>query len=389
MTPGAPVGPTCGDAGCGWEPTVTFSFDGGAALYGSARPIDILFVVDDTPAMVGVEASLVAQLATFAQVFQALPLGPPAMHVAFVPATLPSADCAPPSPHGTTCGLAAGDQFFSVDFCGIDQNGSGTPGDAFTCLGSFGAQGCGPPQPLEAARRALGGDPAGGALTGRSSFIGAGSSLQIVFVTAQDDASTRNGELAALGDYVTFFKSLTADPANDLLISVIGPERCASGAPVAATPTPRLDQVAGAVGPNGVAVSICDANLAVAFRASAAQSGVLILPPCLAGIKDTDPVSPGIQPDCFVDDEVVEADGSQRRTRLTVCDPDAPVPPCLSLLSADAPGAPIINKCLPGSLAPYVLRAADPVSTCGPYSTHDRVTCVTCADPNDPACAGP
>jgi hypothetical protein len=237
--PAPAIAPSCEDAGCGWQPVVTSSFEEGRAVYSSERSIDILFVIDDTPAMAGVEANLVAQYSVFAQVFQALPLGTPPMHVAFVPATLPSSDCSPPAPRGAICGIASPDQYLTVDYCGVNQSTSGSLGDAFACLGNFGAQGCGTSQPLEAARRVLGGSLSGGMLTGRSSFLTAGARLQIVFVSAKDDASTRDGALVPVSDYVQFFKSLTADPANDVLVSFIGPEGCPSGAPVTATPTPR------------------------------------------------------------------------------------------------------------------------------------------------------
>jgi hypothetical protein len=121
------VGPavlSCGDAGCGWEPVVTSSFQEGRAVYSS--PIDILFVIDDTPAIAGIEPNLVAQYSLFAQVFQALPLGVPPMHVAFVPATLPSSDCSPPALRGAICNIAPPDQFLTVDYCGVNQSTSGS-----------------------------------------------------------------------------------------------------------------------------------------------------------------------------------------------------------------------------------------------------------------------
>lgn len=378
--------PSCGDAGCGWQPVVTTTFTSGAASIPSIGPsgkeIDILFVVDDTPGIAGVEANLVVQYSVFAQVFQALPLGAPPMHVAFVPATLPSSDCSPPDVRGAICGIAPPDQFLTVDYCGVDQNSSGSLGDTFACLGNFGAQGCGTSQPLEAARRALSGDPGGGALTGRASFVSPGARLQIVLVTAQDDASTQDGSPVPVSDYIGFFKSLTADPADDVLVSVIGPEGCPSGAAVAAAATPRLDEVMGAFGPNGVAVSICDPSLTSAFEASAAQLGILLKPPCLGGIKDIDPTQPGLQPDCSVYDQIVEADHSRQAIAIPLCDLAAPVVPCLSFLPPDA-----TNFCQAGSWAISVVSGPDPVATCGPLSQTVRVTCVTCADPAE-ACGG-
>jgi hypothetical protein len=96
-------------------------------------------------------------------------------------------------------------------------------------------------------------------------------------------------------------------------------------------------------------------------------------------------LQPGVQADCTVDDTVIQSDGSQVTTTLSVCDPVAPVPPCLSFLAADNPS----NFCSPQGQALVVLRPPVAAGACGPYSTRDRVTCVTCADPADPACAGP
>jgi hypothetical protein len=224
-----PAEPSCGDAGCAWQPVVTTTFPGGATQGGFSRPIDALFVVDDSPAMAGLASGLAAQYALFAQVFQALPWGPPPLHVAFISATVPSSDCTSPGPRNAICGLTAPDQFLTAEFCDADQNSLGTLGDTFACLGSFGAQGCGTSQPLEAARRALGGDPAGGALFGRTPFVNPASQLLIVFVTAQDDASTQNGASVPVEDYLSFFRGLSASPFNDLFISVIGPEGCPAG----------------------------------------------------------------------------------------------------------------------------------------------------------------
>jgi hypothetical protein len=361
---------------------VTASFETGPAVYPSAQPIDILFVIDDTPAMAGVQASLMAQYSVFAQVFQALAFGSPPMHVAFIPATVPSSDCSPPDIRSAPCGLVPPDQFLSAEFCDVDQNSPGSLGDAFACLGNFGAQGCGTPQPLEAARRAL-----GGALTGRSSFLHPGARLQIVFVSAEDDASTRDGALVPVSDYVQFFKSLTADPPNDVLVSFIGPEGCPSGASVTATSTPRLDQVTNAFGDGGVAVSVCDPFLAAAFSAAAAQIGILILVPCIEGIKDTDLTQPGLQPDCTIEAKITGADGSETLTSLAVCDPETPLPPCLSF-SANQ----VFHSCSAGGYPPSVLLATDPNAGCGPsavYAVQVQVACRTCADPADPSCAGP
>jgi hypothetical protein len=378
-----PAEPSCGDAGCGWAPVVTTSFERGAAMSGSG-PIDVLFVIDDSPAMAGVVGGLAAQYSVFAQVFQAFPVGAPPLHAAFISATVPSGDCTPPSPRNAICGVTSPDQFLSAEYCGADQNTTGALDDTFACLGSFGAQGCGTPQPLEAARRALGGDPSGGALFGRTPFVNPAAPLLIVFVTAQDDASMQNGALVPVEDYRTFFAGLSTSSGDNLLISVIGPEGCPAGGAVAAAPTPRLDQLAASVGDTGVSISICDASLAPALAPVAEHLGVLFKPPCLEGIKDTDPVQAGVQPDCTVEETDIQSDGSQTTTILSFCDPVTPVPPCLSFMAADDP----LNSCSSRGQALIIQRPPVAARACGPYSARDRVTCATCVDPADSACAG-
>lgn len=242
--------------------------------------------------------------------------------------------------------MAAPDAFLTADNCEVDPNATQSVQDTFSCLSDFGAQSCGTAEPLEAMRRALGGDPSGGALTGRASFVSPGAELAVVFIAGQDDASARDGALVLVRDYVTFLQSLSTDPLNEIAVSLVGPEGCPAGGAVAPTPTPRLDEIVASVGSNGVALPVCDMSLANALQNLTLSSGVLYKPPCLAGIKDTDPDQPGLQPDCVVEDKIVEADGSEVTRTLPICDPTATVTPCLSLVSAGA-----IQNCSPGRFA--------------------------------------
>jgi hypothetical protein len=61
-----PATPSCAAAACAW-PTVTASFK-----TTSVQQLDLLFVVDDTPAVAGVVSKLVAQYPVFAQVLESL-----------------------------------------------------------------------------------------------------------------------------------------------------------------------------------------------------------------------------------------------------------------------------------------------------------------------------
>jgi len=365
------LGGGCPDSACS-SPSVVFDF---STAYGN-QELDMLVVVDDTPAVAGVAATIPARLAAYADVLPTLvPGGQPPLHVAVISGTIPSDGCAPPASRAAGCGVAAPDQFLASKFCGTGPNFSGAVSDAFACLADFGATGCGTFQPLEAVHRVLAG-PADGALAGNTPFFTPGAALAVVIVAGQDDASAPDGTLKPAADYVA---ELTALAPLSLYPIVIGPPGCPIGGAVPPVYTPRLNQLVSAG--NGVAQSICDPSFKPSLTALATRSGVLDeeMRPCMKGVRDMDPGQPGLQPSCVTQDDVTEADGTHVPSVLPMCDDTASVLPCLQVVPD--PG-PLRNGCW----VPQIKRPPDDVAACGPQATFDRITCAACLDSSSPGC---
>ena len=224
--PASPGG--CGELPCDSQRSFTRTFQTSA----TAR-LDLLFVVDDTPAIAPYTASVTTALSAFATTLTVQPGREPSLHVRFVPATVPSPDC-PAASRAVACGVA--DETLQTGLCGSDPSFPGGLSDAFACLGDRGANGCGTLQPLEAARRAL---------AAAGDFLRPDAYLAIIVVAGADDAS-----MSPVDTYVDFIKSLKVDPANQLFASVIAP--AAPACSDAATGEPvRLGAFARAFGRNG------------------------------------------------------------------------------------------------------------------------------------------
>jgi len=113
-------GSDCRDGTC--SATLNFSF----ATGGVAQRLDLLVVVDDTPAIAAVAPGNPAKFARYPDVIARFrPGGPPPIHVAFISGTAPSAGCTPPPNRAASCGVAAPDQFLATGFCGFDPDFTG------------------------------------------------------------------------------------------------------------------------------------------------------------------------------------------------------------------------------------------------------------------------
>jgi hypothetical protein len=185
--------------------------DGGSPKL-DPNALDILFVIDDSPAMAAIQQKLSAQLPVFMQILQNLPEGVPSLHVAVI-----SSDMGAPSDTSTGCSaagdqgaflnrpegtctattLTAGASYLADDPLGISKNfqladpeGLAT---VFQCIGLLGAGGCGFPQPLAAIDRALGADGLGPAPLRDQGFLRDDAHLEIVIISNQDDCSAPAG----------------------------------------------------------------------------------------------------------------------------------------------------------------------------------------------------
>jgi hypothetical protein len=183
--------------------------------------LDILFMIDDSSSMTAMQQKLLAQLPTFMQTLQALPMGLPSIHVAVV-----SSDMGAPSDQGIAIGCDSTGQAgafqiaprgtcvsndFSVatDTSWISDNASGTEknfSDAdpagiakvFSCIALLGSSGCGFEHQLASIDRALGADNPdayGNAQppSTNAGFVRDGAYLAIIMLTNEDDCSAPAG----------------------------------------------------------------------------------------------------------------------------------------------------------------------------------------------------
>jgi hypothetical protein len=353
----------------------------------SSSQLDVLFVVDDSAAIAGFLPALTVSYPQMADLLQAIPtpqsqLGPapnspPSLHVGFVPASFGAAagECPTSEVRAAACALPPRDQFLATSACGTQPNFGGSLESEFSCMSSFGIEGCDRPQPFAAIRRALGGDPRGGALDGRTSFLRDSAALQIVIVSAQDDASGSTGGLEDVASFADFLKALRPDP-NRLMVSVIGPPSDCSLNPPPASAVPRLSALVGAFGGHGAYVGLCSGSLAQVLSSLTTRLAYLLGPPCLQGLRDNDLELAGVQANCAVQDRTEQLDGSIAHAALPSCDRAGP--PCWRV-SADPVRCPV-------GLAFQIDRGG---GWCPQLSTFIEVSCVGCLDASDPACGAP
>jgi hypothetical protein len=167
------------------------------------RNIDILFMIDDSSSMSAMQTKLQAQLPTFMNVLQGLPMVP-SLHIAVV-----SSDMGAPSdqqasigcsatgdsgvffsqPEGicTATGLATGATFIS-DADNLPNFG-GDIAQVFQCIALLGQSGCGFEHQLASIDRALGADGRGPPPAASAGFLRPEAYLGIVLLTNEDDCS--------------------------------------------------------------------------------------------------------------------------------------------------------------------------------------------------------
>jgi len=317
------------------------------------RKIDLLFVVDDTPAIAPFAATLATGFADMASVLEALPArGPASLHVGVV-----RAGRCDQSTRGAACGLSASEQFLRAEWCETQTNYSGTLADEIGCLADLGATNCAPAQPLAAAADALAAPPR----PGWEGFLRADAYLMVVVIGAGDDASAQS-----VSDLAASIRGLKADPSQTLASAIV-PQSCASGA--AGRLTAFVDQF----GANGVLLDLCQGQLAVALQQLVGSISALLQPPCATNVRDIDPDTPGLQADCVFEDRLLGSDGSRTTALLPSCDTAAP--PCWRLTPGGA------------SCAGYVLDIVRGADWCDEAGENVAIECVGCATANDPACA--
>lgn len=342
-----------------------------------SREIDVLFVIDSSPGIAPQRAKLLASYRGFVADLEAAPGGLPDLHLGVITAdvgTRGPADagggpaigagpgaCTSEGDRGELRRGAAVAGSFLSDTRRPDgtraRNYAGSLADAFAQLADVGEAGCAYVRPLEAARRALQGNPA------NAGFRREHALLAIVFVTSTDDCSfgswtftggvldpARCGAgapgLVDVEPYAALLRSVDPDPDPDpgkvIVLGAFAP----AGAPACAgaSPAPRLTALAGSFPYRSDVVSICEPDLGRLWGLLVSPFEVLLGAPCFSPAPlDLDPAAPGLQPECAAWYSYVQ-DGARAQERIEAC-ADAPAAaPCWQI-TQDAPSA---AACAPG-----------------------------------------
>jgi hypothetical protein len=249
---------------------------------GQAPPqLDLLIVVDDTPAMAAYAERTAALLHGFDDLWAVNAWPPrPDLHVAV--ATADPAEAGQVRTASSVHGAFLVDES-TLDYLARTGNHDGALGDAVAALGAVGTAGSAS-QPLAAARAALEANP---------DFLRPDAYLAIVIVTAHDDASSD-----AVADVAAWAKALKADP-TEIVVSVVAPASA-----------PRLDELLGSFPNRSARVSIDDADYAPAVALLTELYKVALGLQCLDTPLDLDPALPGDQYDCTI--ELAYRDGTRR-----------------------------------------------------------------------------
>ena len=315
----------------------------------SQTGLDILVVIDTSPAFAAAQATTLAALA--AHLERATQRAHPDWHLGVVRADLTD-DAALHGP-----GLVGAP--FLIDWTHLDErrtaNHDGALGEAFVRIASLPTTGPARQQPLAAAARAL-------ARASDTGFRRRDAILVVVVLAAGDDQSDGAPAtlVAALRDHV--------DPRDGTLGLLV----------IHDGPTPRLDAGLEAVAPGGSgraqglpAAALADQHTPLMLGGGFGGWGT----PCIdAALADTAPDEPGLQPDCTVTDvTTAPGDGgvlAQHAVRGCADDPTAR--PCWEL-AADPVNCPAWGDHPPLELT---IRRADYT----PWTTTTQLRCVTTPD---------
>jgi hypothetical protein len=334
-------------------------------------PLDLLLVLDprtqaDDP--VGVAAAIGSLGEEIARSPQ-----PVDLHVAMISSVLDAASGEPGPPGGAAGSrLCADDAFLAtrlpLPWCGLPPTFRGALAEALTCLAAAPAGQVGPSQPLEAARRALGGEP-GRQPSGYRPFLRDEAHLHVVLITSGDDDSrTSDGAPAPVALYEDFFALIKGSARGRLSMTVIAP----LGGRAFEGPAPAPDRGCPAARPPiktfrlaAFTESLRTADVAYFDVCRSDQWSRALRDPfgllptrtaaCLPdGLRDSDPAQPGAQPDCVVREFGPSASGQLRRALLPAC--SAGPRPCFELVEDDSCAGSrtrvrIVRDCVPRATA--------------------------------------
>jgi hypothetical protein len=329
--------------------------------------LDLLFVIDSSPAIATHRPTLVANARTLVDVLGTIPGGPPDLHLGIVTTDVGTrgagdststahGDCSPDGDAGAPLIEGSVTGRFLSDAPQLDgsrvTNYTGELGQivqaSFDRIAA--GTGCSFVRPLEAMRRAL-------ANPENAGFLRPGAYLAVVFLTAQDDCSFQHASfldgatdtfgcvadpaaLVPVADYVSFLHSLKQDPTQIVVMGAFGPASPFVADPAtrtvepsctidarAATPGVRLQAFLDQFPNRSSFTSLCQSDLTDAFGLLSQLFKVTLGVACFDDpIPDADPITPGAQYDCAASIVETFADRTDERLMLR-CQGDAVPPP--------------------------------------------------------------
>ena len=232
--------------------------------------LDLLFVIDDSPAMAGFRDDLLANAPRFVNVLATFPGGLPDLHLAVT-----TAGCAGDGGTLRHAPAVAGAFIVARGFADgtRETNVTGALGDAFTALVDVGASGCATSQPLAAAMRALVDDPG---------FLRGDAELAIVFIGASDDGSPGSAV-----DVAAAFKALKRDPQEVMVAGIAGAQACTFDGATAVDAI-RLRRFLDQFPNRSTFTTICQADLSDGLQIVVPPFDVVIGDPCFDVTVDPD-----------------------------------------------------------------------------------------------------
>jgi hypothetical protein len=253
----------------------------------SPTPLDVVFVIDDSPELAPYAQKIVSSYGAMMKAFDAMPYGRPDVHIAVLTAD------------GASFRRSdAIDGPFLVDEVHEDYqhvaNYRGSLRDAVASIASVTAASSAPPRLLDVLDRALH-DPGNGVFARREGAI-----LDVVIITARDDASP-----ATTAEYAEWVRCVPT-VVDDVAIAV---------ARVGATP--RLDAFAGEFPVTSVLLSLSDDNPVDLMQLLPQLQRRPFNDFCIQAPADLDLAAPGIQTECTAE---VTHFGSLAGTSLPSCD---------------------------------------------------------------------
>ena len=251
---------------------VTSYVAGGTYQMSYNAAINLLFVIDDSPAMAPLQGELATGYAAIVdRIEHATFDGLPDVHVGVV-----TADLADEGRLRRGRFLADALQFDDLRH----RNYAGPLLDAFADLADVGTAGRAQTLPFEAMQRAL-------SPYVNPGFIRDDAYLVVVFVTAGDDAGT-----ASVDDVARLLKAAKTDPSK----VVVG---AATGTCDAASTSPRIDALLAQFPNRSSSTTICGGDLGESVALVGQLLKSTLEQPCFdVALANLNPAQPGLQPEC-------------------------------------------------------------------------------------------